>query len=155
MSDIQKIIAENVKQHGWHTQVAHGDSIWPTFVYTIGWGIERHWPEVIVVGQRPQVAHGMLSQIWENNDKPTAGQVCTNILPDFRCQLMEVDTSWYEFLFGAAIDFYMERDLPAFEALQFVWPTTSDVLPWERGAPDGFEEAQPLLNSKMLKEPGS
>ncbi|MEP3638046.1 MAG: DUF4262 domain-containing protein, partial [Paracoccaceae bacterium] len=138
-----------------HAQFVSGDEIWPAFTYSIGWGITRDWPEVIIVGQRLEVAHGMLANIWETKDKPTNDQMRTDVLPEFRCQMFKVDFSWYEFLFGAAIDYYMDRNLRAFEAYQCVWPTTSDVLPWEKNAPDGFLSAQPLVNSNMLKEPGT
>jgi len=152
---IQKVISDNVEEHGWHAQFVNGDEIWPAFTYSIGWGLDGDWPEVIIVGQRLEVAHGMLAKMWEIKNKPQNEQVRTDILPDFRCKMLRVDFSWYEFLFGAAIDFYMDRNLKAFEAYQCVWPTTSDVLPWEKNAPDAFAMAQPLVNSKMLKEPGS
>ena len=155
MNNLQKIISENVDEHGWHAQFVGGDEIWPAFTYSIGWGITRDWPEVIIVGQRLEVAHGMLAKIWATNEKPTNNQMRTDVLPGFRCKMLTVDFTWYEFLFGAAIDYYMDRNLPPFEAYQLVWPTTSDVLPWEENAPDGFSNAQPLVNSKMLQEPGS
>jgi hypothetical protein len=155
MADQQKKIFENVEKHGWHAQLVGGDEAWPAFAYSIGWGLTREWPEVIVVGQRLEGAQGMLAKIWETEDKPIDGQIRTDILPEFRCKMLRVDFTWYEFLFGAAIDFYMDRNLHAFEAQQCVWPTTSDVLPWEKNAPDGFGAAQPLVNSKTLQEPGS
>ncbi|WP_299751409.1 DUF4262 domain-containing protein [uncultured Tateyamaria sp.] len=155
MNDLQDVISNSFDEYGWHAQIVGGDDIWPAFAYSIGWGINRGWPEVIVIGQRPEVAHGILRKIWESDEKPMNDQLRTDILPDFRCKMLKVDHSWYEFLFGAAIDFYANRDLRSFEALQCVWPTTSDVLPWENNAPDGFEAAQPLVRSKMLVEPGS
>lgn len=155
MFNQQQKIAENIEEHGWHAQFVAGDEYWPAFAYSIGWGVTREWPEVIVVGQRLEVAHGMLATIWDSGEKPTDGQIRTDILPEFRCSMLQVDLSWYEFLFGAAIDFYMDRNLRAFEAYQCVWPTTSDVLPWEKDAPDDFAIAQPLVDSKMLQAPGS
>ncbi len=155
MTNLQKTVLDNVEEHGWHAQFVGGDEIWPAFTYSIGWGITRDWPEVIIVGQRLEVAHGMLAKIWETKDKPENDHLRTDILPEFRCKMFKVDFTWYEFLFGAALDFYSDRNLRAFEAYQCVWPTTSDVLPWEKDAPDGFSNVQPLVNSKMLKEPGS
>ena len=155
MADQQKKIFENVEKHGWHAQLVGGDEAWPAFAYSIGWGITRDWPEVIVVGQKHEVAHGMLAQIWESGNKPKSEQMRNDVLPDFRCKMLKVDLTWYEFLFGAAIDFYMDRDLAVFEAYQCTWPTTSDILPWEKDAPDGFARAQPLVNSKMAQEPGN
>lgn len=155
MVNQQQKISENIKEYGWHAQLVGGDEYWPAFAYSIGWGITRDWPEVIVVGQRLKVAHGMLARIWETGEKPADDQILTSVLPKFRCKMLKVDVTWYEFLFGAAIDFYMERNLQAFEAYQCVWPTTSDVFPWETNAPKGFATAQPLVNTKMLQEPGS
>ena len=97
----------------------------------------------------------MLAKIWETGDKPAGDQIRTDILPEFRCKMLKVDLTWYEFLFGAAIDFYLDKNLRAFEAYQCVWPTILNVLPWEKGAPGDFATAQPLVNSKMLQDPKS
>ena len=84
MSNLQNIISDNVEGHGWHAQFVGGDEFWPAFSYSIGWGISRDWPEVIVVGQRLEGAHGMLAKIWETNEKPTDGQIRMDVLPDYR-----------------------------------------------------------------------
>lgn len=155
ISGIQASISQNIKQYGWHAQHVYGDDIWPAFTYSIGWGITRDWPEMIVVGQRQEVAHGMLERVWDSADLPMADAPRIDILDGFTCHLKQVDLSWYEFLFGAAIDHYMDRNLPAFRAMQCVWPTTRGVLPWDSEAPDGFDRAQPLVFKKMEREPGT
>ncbi len=152
---MQTVIRNNIAEYGWHTQAVGGDQIWPPFTYTIGWGIERGWPEVIIIGQRAEVAHGILTNLWESNKAPEENQVRQDLLPNFDCKMKHVDLSWYQFLFGAAIDFYMDNDLPPFNALQCVWPTTSGVFPWDDNAPEDFDRAQPLVNAKMVQEPGT
>ena len=155
MADLQESIRANVKEHGWHTQAVGGDHIWPKFTYSIGWGVSRSWPEVVIIGQRMETSHMMLSELWESNITPTADVLRQDILPGYGCQMRTVDLSWYDFLFGAGIDFYTEASHPPFKALQCVWPTTSGVLPWDQNAPEGFDKAQPLVYKEMLKEPGS
>ena len=155
MSDMQMIIAQNIQKFGWHSQCVFGDENWPDFSYSIGWSLKRSWPELLVVGQRSEVAHGMLRRFWDAREIPVPDAERTDILDGFSCRLMEVDLSWYGFLFGAAIDYYMNNNLPPFRVLQCVWPTTGGAMPWDADAPEGFDIAQPLTNVIMDSEPGS
>jgi len=155
MPEMQAVIEENIRQFGWHAQCVFGDGTWPEFAYSIGWGINDDWPEVIVIGQRQEVAHGMLRRIRDADKRPDHDQTRTDILDGFACKFMRADVSWYPFLFGAAIDYYMDRSLPPFRAMQCVWPTTSGIFPWDQNAPQGFDQAQSLVNTNMKSEPSS
>lgn len=152
---LENQIEDHIRSFGWHAQYVAGDDVWPAFAYSIGWGITRDWPEMIVVGQRMEVCHGMLQMVWESGQRPVADAARTDVLPEFTCCLKPVHLTWYPFLFGRAIDAYMKRNLPAFPALQCIWPTTSGILPWDANAPAGFDQAQPLLNEAMEREPGT
>lgn len=149
MSDMESTIAQNIQKYGWHAQCVFGGEGWPEFAYSIGWARNRGWPELLVIGQRAEVAHAMLNRFWGSDQTPAANTDRSDILDGFTCRLIEVDVSWYPFLFGAALDYYIDNNLRPFRALQCVWPTTTGIMPWDSDAPQGFDCDQPLTHLNM------
>lgn len=146
-------IERSIDKHGWHCQWVHASRDFPPFAYSIGWGITRDWPECLIVGAiRQSLAHSMLWRIWESGAPPKPRTERADILDGFTCVMLSVDLSWYRFLFGRSIDAYMARELPRFDAVQCVWPTTSGVLPWDDGASDAFIARQPRVDKAMSPE---
>ena len=148
MDKLQQRIEGNIREHGWHCQYVGGDEAWPEFAYSIGFGLTRDWPEVLIIGARQKLAHGMLWRIWESDAAPKPESDRTDILDGFTCKMRPVDRSWFDDLFGRALWAYSDRGLEL-SVVQCIWPTTSGVFPWDPDAPDGFAERQPLVSGVM------
>lgn len=154
LDKLDEKVEHNIATHGWHCMHVGGDEAWPAFTYSIGWGFERGWPEVIVVGPGLELAHGMLLGFWESDLPPAPGQKREDILRGYPCRVAAVHPTWHDFLFGRALAAYERRGL-TFRGLQCVFPNRDGLFPDDLDCPQQFRASQPLVSKPMEREPGT
>ena len=142
----QQNIYDNIEQHGRHCQSVMGDEGWPRFTVSIGFGITRKWPEILIVGPKMVLANAMLWRFWEAGVPLADSTDRFDILDDFCCKLRWVHESWHDDLFGRAQWAYRDRKAGSLTTLQCIWPTTSGSFPWEDASPERFSDLQPLVS---------
>jgi hypothetical protein len=113
------------------------------FAYTVGL-IAHDYPELLIAGLPPEVAHGLLNdlagRVYDKADRFTHGQRISDLIADYDAVLVEgapID----ELLPGLAIARY-GRD--RVRLLQVVWPDPQGRFPWDAGY-DFDPHAQPLI----------
>ena len=78
--------------------------------------------------------------------KFVAGDVCDDILADYKVCFVEVPLEAYRSYLGTAIWFYLKSPRP-FPCLQIVWPDREGRFPWQTGYDADLKDLQPLLKS--------
>jgi len=142
----EDFINETVKSHGWVVQLIREEGDLPAFAYTIGLHRTFGGPELIVVGLRTEVMHGMLNDCGERmraGETLPVGTPFSGVLEDYDVLLRPVTSpeSYREYV-GYGLWFYGG---PNFPLLQLVWPDKEGRFPGQEGANPFMKTQQPLL----------
>ncbi|MET3568178.1 hypothetical protein ABIC47_003694 [Leifsonia sp. 563] len=131
-------LARMVETHGWAIRHVLGSSSVAPFSYTVGL-TARGWDELVITGLPADVADAFIRNAVDEQASSgafPAGGRTTALTESGSVAILRVEDR--SGLTAAA------RILGDFEALQLVWPDSTNRLPWELGYrnPPG---AQPLL----------
>ncbi len=137
----------DIAEHGLHviSVTEHEDS--PPFTYSLGIEQSLGMPELIVVGLRSGVALSAINECYRRmKADPSLGvgsRISGLLGGDFECLLGEVSPArskdymfWTTWLYKGN----------AYRTMQIIYPSTSNVFPWEPEASDWFKNWQPLLD---------
>jgi len=147
---VEKKVLADVAEHGWHCLNVLEEDGNPPWSFSIGFFETWKFPELIIVGLKREVAHGVLSIVARQLAKglaPDLGAVNGDLVEGYACCFLEVPTSRYRDYVGTA-KWYYGGD--AFPIYQIVWPSKQGHFPWHAEANEGFVRWQTLLG-----DPGS
>jgi hypothetical protein len=128
----------DIEKYGCHILHVLEEGEYPRFSYSIGIQKNTGKPELIVTGLKKELAHNIIN---EYNRRVREGEV---FLPDeyydgfiegFDVTFKEVEKKHYEEYFGWARWLYKGDN---FKVLQFIYPSTSGIWPWNSEAPEDF-----------------
>jgi hypothetical protein len=139
-------ILSDVKEHGFHVALFHGDGYSPSFAYTIGLFKTYGYPELICFGFGLDLLHLVLGEGKKLLDKqpvPDLDIGYPDFLEGYDVRFITVDQARYQDYFGYAAWFYQNWDFPA---LQIVWPDKQRLYPWDKAFNPDWKAAQPLLD---------
>lgn len=145
MTDHSTKIKSDIKKYGVHIVHVLAEDEDPNFSYTIGLFEKYQKPEIIMIGQSQELHQLILNNIaydYKEGRILTVGTLEDNILDDYQCMIVEVDKKHYEEYLGIGIDYYKGDKFPV---MQIIWPTQSGMFPYDKEAPDGFKDWQPVL----------
>lgn len=138
----RKVIAD-IAEVGWHIiNVMEGEDT-PGFSFTIGLETTFHHPELLMIGQRSELAAFVLNNLGEdikNGQRFAHGDKSTEVFDDYICLFIEVDRRHYGEYLGFATWWHRGGN---FRTLQVVWPDLDHRLPWDEGS--DAAELEPVL----------
>ena len=145
MDEQDQIIFDNIEKYGCHIiHVLAVDNL-PNFSYSIGLFETYQKPEIIIIGLKQNIQQVLLNNIaydYKEGRVLESGKMHGDILDDYECLLLDVEKKHYDEYVGQAIDYYKEKKFPL---IQIIWPTPSNMYPFDKDAPDGFKKWQPVL----------
>lgn len=142
----EKKLLADIKKTGWHVIIVPPDEVGPGFAYSIGLYKTFGHPEIIILGLKGEVAHGLINGIGEavrNGKKFTSGKFYSGIIEGFKCFLLAVDEKNYEEHVGYARWYYQGNWFPL---LQCIFPTATGKFPWQW--PSDKKHLQPILGKR-------
>lgn len=141
-------IKSDIKKHDLHIIHVLEEDGEPNFSYTIGLYETYKKSEIFIIGLKQDMHQVLLNNIaydYKQGSEFTSGKMYDDILDDYECMMLDVDKKYYEEYLGMAIDYYQRKDFPV---MQIIWPTPSNMFPFDKDAPDGFKKWQPVLGGK-------
>ncbi len=146
MDKLKQETLNNISHYGCHILHVMAEGELPPFSYSIG--IEKNFcfPELVVVGLKRELAHGIIN---EYKHRIKCGELFEpnhfypGFLEGFNVYFIEVASKHYSAYFGWGRGLY---DGNNFRVMQLVYPTTSNIWPWDSNALDSYLTWQPLLN---------
>ena len=146
--DFEARTRRHIAQFGWSVVHIAAEVSSPAFAYTLGlWETLAH-PELIVIGFRRDTAHTVLNDCGgriRQGEKLRAGMVDQEVLRGYPVVYVDMRPEHAPTWTGAALRHYRAKGIPHF--LQIVWPDRDGRFPWDRGAPEDFRKAQPVLGT--------
>ncbi|GIH04062.1 hypothetical protein Rhe02_21290 [Rhizocola hellebori] len=136
--------ARAVREYGWGVTGVVGTTL-PDWAYSIGLWHSYGSVEVCLLGIPQQPAMVIVNEVGKLirdglvlvPDLKLAG-----VVEGYELGLAPVHDSWYERLFGAAIDYYQR---PPFPVVQLLWPDDSGRYPTDLEHKPGAHDAQAAL----------
>lgn len=145
-SDFEQKTLENIEAFGCSVLHIAAEDDLPPFSYSVGITKTSKAPELVVIGLKQPIAHFIVNEYnrrVRSGDKFVSGNRYSGFIEGFELQAQQVDPAFYDEYFGYNLWLY---DGPNFEVLQFIYPTTAGVWPWEADASDAFRSNQPILS---------
>jgi hypothetical protein len=142
--DRERRNARLVRTYGWSVTGVLGDTM-PDWAYSIGLWHSYGSVEVCLLGipqQRAMTIVNTVGQLVRDGQALSPGHRLAGIIDGHELTLAPVHSSWYDRLFGAAIDYYQR---PPFPVVQLLWPDTSGRYPGDPEFEDGAHDVQPSL----------
>jgi Domain of unknown function (DUF4262) len=142
----EKKLLADIKKTGWHVINVPADEAGPSFSYSIGLYETFGHPEIIIVGLKGEVAHGLINRIGEavrEGKKFSSGKFYSGIIDSFKCFLLTVAEKNYEEYVGYARWHYQGNQFPL---LQCLFPTVTGKFPWQW--PSDKKHLQPILGKR-------
>ncbi|MBM4941730.1 DUF4262 domain-containing protein [Vibrio parahaemolyticus] len=145
MDQYEEKALKDIEQYGCHILHVIEDDEYPRFTYSIGIEKTSSQPEIIITGLNQEVAHWIVN---EYNNRIKAGEVFkpneyySGFLEGFEITFKEVSPEYYTEYFGWANWLYKGSN---FKVLQFIYPDTSGVWPWDSEASSDFKWFLPKL----------
>lgn len=139
-----RTIAQNVREHGWHTMGVTGYDT-PDWAYSIGMWHTHGGYDVCVTGLPVENAMALVAKIARQvRDGRALGaeKRRLGVIEGYEVATRAVHPSWYPSMFGAGLDFFQT---PPWPMLQAVWPDRQGRFPWEEGADLERGDQQPYL----------
>lgn len=136
----------NIDKFGLQVIMVSATNYSPSFAYSIGLTKMYNHPELICFGLSNDLGHEIINDIAgiiKDGESIESGKVYTEIFKDSRAIFLKVDKRNIEDYFGAAINYYDDKE---FDALQLVWTDRKDRFPWEENFEIEFLHKQPLLD---------
>lgn len=145
-SEFERKTLENIESFGCSVLHIAAEDDLPPFTYSVGIQKSSNAPELVVIGLKQPIAHFIVN---EYNRRVRVGEIFVDgerysgFIEGFEVLARKVDPSFYDEYFG--YDLWLYKG-PNFEVLQFIYPTTAGVWPWETNASDWFRSNQPILS---------
>lgn len=140
----QKAI-DDISKHGLHVIAVAEDDNGPGFAYSIGLFENYAHPEIIIIGQKTDLAHLLLNNLAfdiKEGKTFTAGEFHEGVLDDFLCYFGEVLREHFREFVGWARWYYEGDNFPL---VQCVYPTVQGIFPWQKDFPEETRWNCPLL----------
>lgn len=140
---------DDIATYGLHVISVQGDDEHLPFTYSLGIEQSLGMPELIIIGLRSSLAHGMINACYERMKaglQLAPGMRVDGLLGDgFQCVVVQVSPEHFADYMGWAIWLHKGRN---FRALQIVFPSVnSNRYPWEPEVAAGSAGWQPVLSS--------
>ncbi|MFB9215684.1 DUF4262 domain-containing protein [Vibrio sinaloensis] len=145
MDKYEEKALKDIERYGCHILHIMEEDEYPGFSYSIGIEKTSSQPEIIITGLNQEVAHWIAN---EYNNRVKAGEIFkpdeyySGFLEGFDITFKEVSPEYYAEYFGWANWLYKGNN---FKALQFIYPDTSGVWPWDSEASADFKWFLPKL----------
>jgi hypothetical protein len=118
------------------------------YAYTIGLETAYGFPEVVIFGQTPVHARGLVGLIVDllaSGVQPPVGPMFLGLFDgEQRAALLPVEVEQHAELFDTAFAFY---GAVAFRVVQLAWPDRNGWMPWEAGFEQRLLLAEPVVGS--------
>lgn len=145
-------VAWMVETNGWALEpIAARPDLDPpraAYAYTIGLEATYGFPEVVVFGQTPSNARGIVGlvvELLETGVQPPVGPLFLGLFDgEQRAALLPVDVDAHGNLFASAAAFYSATP---FRVVQLMWPDRNGWMPWESGFEHRLALAEPIIGS--------
>ena len=146
-SEFERKTLANIEEFGCSVLHIAAEDDLPPFTYSVGITKSSNAPELVVIGLKQPIAHFIIN---EYNRRVRSGEQFidserySGFIEGFEILAKKVDPSFYDEYFG--YDLWLYKG-PNFEVLQFIYPTTAGVWPWEPSASEWFRSNQPILST--------
>ncbi len=141
----------DIAQYGLHVISVLEEDELPPFTYSIGITQSLGLPELIVIGLKSGIAHSAINECYrqmKDGGVLAPGSRVSGLLGgEFQCLIGEVDPVHFKEYMGWAL--WLNKG-SNFKALQVIFPSTSNVFPWEPEANEWFRNRQPLLAERLV-----
>ncbi|RSM72526.1 DUF4262 domain-containing protein [Actinoplanes sp. ATCC 53533] len=144
--------ARLVREYGWGVTGVLGTTM-PDWAYSIGLWHSYGSVEVCLLGvpqQRAMTIVNTVGQLVRDGQVLTPHLRLAGVIDGHELALAPVHSSWYEQLFGAAIDYYQR---PPFPVVQLLWPDKTGRFPGDPETEHGADGPQPSLWLPMDEHP--
>lgn len=152
--DRERRNARLVREYGWGVTGVLGTTM-PDWAYSIGLWHSYGSVEVCLLGipqQEAMLAVNAVGELIRDGLTLTPELRLTGVIEEFELALAPVHGSWYERLFGAAIDYYQR---PPFPVVQLLWPDAAGRYPGDPAREQSAQADQPSLWLPMNQHPRS
>jgi hypothetical protein len=150
-SEFERKTLANIEEFGCSVLHIAAEDDLPPFSYSVGITKVSKAPELVVIGLKQPIAHFIVNEYNKrvrSGEQFVSGNRYSDFIEGFEVQAQTVDPSFYSEYVGYNLWLY---DGPNFEVLQFIYPTTSGVWPWEPGASEWFRSNQPILSTQSIE----
>jgi hypothetical protein len=141
-----KQVAANINKYGCHVySVFDPEGKSPTFTYSIGIQATTGFPEIIVFGLRPELAHDMVIEYLERLITGTRfqrGVLYSGFLNGFQIYLEPTKPNAVKEYSLGCYRYYADQE---FSTVQLIFPDTQGIWPWQKTATAAFKAIQPML----------
>jgi hypothetical protein len=141
----ERKVLQDVAEYGWHCLNILEEDEHPPFSFSIGLYKTWQFPELIIVGLKREVAHGVLNIVataLAEGKRPDLAATNDDLLEGYACCFVEVSKAHYREYVGTARWYY---EGAAFPLYQVVWPSKQGHFPWHSDASESFVRWQPVL----------
>ena len=142
-----KRVADNIQEYGCHViSVFDPEEIEPSFSYSIGIQKTSAVPEVIVIGLGPKLSGFMVNEYNRRvrvGARFQRGVLYPGFIEGFEVYIEPVRRKRRLAEYTLGCDRYYGGK--AYSVVQIVWPSTSGVWPWQKGASEWLVNNQPML----------
>jgi hypothetical protein len=145
LSNPDKKLLDDVKNHGWHVIKIMADESGPGFGYSVGLFKTFGHPEIIIVGLNLDLIHSIINGIGEDlraGKSYSSGKFYSGLIEGYDCYFVTVDVKYYHDYVGYSRWFYKGNNFPL---VQCVYPTKRNVYPWQNDWPEEISDLQPIL----------
>jgi hypothetical protein len=133
--DQDRDILAQIAEFGWSVLGIEQDDEGPSYSFSVGLFHTLDVPELLVVGQKPQNAQGLINHVGElmrEGRRFADGERAEGILEGYPAVLVAVDPRYYREYLGYARWVNRGSDFPA---LQIICPDRDGRFPWDDGYP--------------------
>ena len=141
----ERIILDNIRRFGWHSNSVGMDLDTAIFAYTVGFFRSFRHPELLVFGLSPETSHGIFTaaaQLIARGHSLDTDTPNEELLAGRSCVAVDVPGKHYAEFATSACWYYDGSQFPMY---QIVWPSDQGLYPWHPNATDAFIRAQPVL----------
>ena len=142
---LERIIIDNIRRYGWHSNSVGTALDTAIFAYTVGFYYSFGHPELLVFGMPPESAHGLFTAAWQMIERGRSLDTSTptdELLIARSCIPVDVPRKYYAEFATSARWYYNGNRFPLY---QVVYPSDEGLYPWHPKATDAFVRAQPVL----------
>lgn len=149
INSYERGLLARIDEFGWSvTSVADPQNMSPPFSYSIGMYERFEQPEVLVIGQRPQLGLSIVNTYGHRlkaSEYFVCGRNYAGFLLNFDVTFIDIDAEMASKTYTlSARWFYRGTQFPL---RQVVWPDKSGNYPWDAGWRRDFDSQQPILGA--------
>jgi len=136
---------DDIATHGYHIINVSAEGELPSFSYSVGIQQSTQRPEAIVIGLKYPIAMFVINEYnarLTGGESFEVGKFYSGFVEGFDCYIEQVHKKHYREYFGWDIWLYKGTN---FEVIQFVYPSTSGIWPWDNESTEWFKNWQPIL----------